>query len=237
MDLRATLSGNLALVRAKIAAAYARVKRDPATVTLIGVTKSVDAATTQALIELGVRDIGENRQHDAAEKFPHVPALAGQDRPRLHFIGPLQRNKVKRALETFDVIHSVDSMRLADEIEKRAIEIGRREAPVFVQVNIAREPQKQGFDPDEIHAALQQFAVKFERIKVQGLMCMAPLDRDPEKARPYFRRMRELAHVPINCGLGHELAALSMGMSGDFEVAIEEGATHVRVGTALFEGL
>lgn len=231
------LSRNLAIVRARIAAACTRAKRDPAAVTLIAVTKSVDAATTQALIDLGVADIGENRQQDAAEKVPHVPALAGPQRPRLHFIGPLQRNKVKRVLEMFDVIHSVDSMRLAEEIEKRAIELGRREVPCFVQVNIAREPQKQGFGPDEVHAALQQFPVRFERIKVQGLMCMAPLDADPEKSRPHFHAMRELAHVPINCGLGHELAALSMGMSGDFEVAIEEGATHVRVGTALFEGL
>lgn len=237
MNVREMLSGNLASVRARIAAARARAGRDPEGVTLIGVTKFVDAATTQALIELGVADIGENRQQDAADKFSNVPALLGARRPRLHFIGPLQRNKVKRVLETFDVIHSVDSTRLAEEVEKRAIELGRKDVPVFVQVNIGREAQKQGFDPDEVHAALQQFATKLERIKVLGLMCMAPLDPDPEKARPHFRRMRELAHVPINCGLGHELAALSMGMSGDFEVAIEEGATHVRVGTALFEGL
>ena len=225
MDFRETLRSNLAAVRARIAAACASVRRDPAAVTLIAVTKAVDAAATQALIELGVRDIGENRQQDAAAKFPLVPALAGAAKPKLHFIGPLQRNKVRRVLEVFDVIHSVDSLRLAEEIDKRAAELGR-EVPSFLEVNVAREARKHGFDPGEVHAALDQLAAKCPRLKVLGLMCMAPLHPDPEKARPHFRRMRELARG----------GALSMGMSGDFEVAVEEGATHVRVGTALLKG-
>lgn len=234
MNVNQTLARNLQAVRARIAAACARANRDPAGVTLIGVTKSVDAATTEALIALGVRDIGENRQQDAAEKFARMTAPKGVTR---HFLGPLQRNKVKRVLELFDVIHSVDSLKLAREIEQRAIELGRMEVPVFLEVNIAAEPQKHGFAPDDLHAALQQCVVQFSRVKVIGLMCMAPHLEDPQAARPHFRRLRELARVPISCGVGHELPALSMGMSGDFEAAIEEGATHVRVGTALFAGL
>ncbi|MBX3475451.1 MAG: YggS family pyridoxal phosphate-dependent enzyme [Planctomycetes bacterium] len=234
MDLQAVLARNLAAVAARVAAACARAGRDPAGVTLIGVTKSVDARVTDALIAQGVRHIGENRQQDAAAKFAQMDALEGVTR---HFIGPLQRNKVKRVLELFDVIHSVDSLALASEIEKRAIELGRKEVPVFLEVNVAAEPQKHGFAPDDLHAALQQCAVEFSRMKVIGLMCMAPHLDDPQAARPHFRRLRELANVPISCGLSQPLPCLSMGMSGDFEVAIEEGATHVRVGTALFDGL
>lgn len=234
MDMHAILARNVSAVRGRIAAACARAGRDPAGVTLIGVTKSVDAAATDALIAQGVRDIGENRQQDAAVKFAAMGRLAGVSR---HFIGPLQRNKVKRVLELFDVIHSVDSLKLAEEIEKRAIELGRKEVPVFLEVNIAAEPQKHGFTPDDLHPALQQCAVQFSRLKVLGLMCMAPHLGDPQAARPHFRRLRELANVPISCGLSQPLPSLSMGMSGDFEVAIEEGATHVRVGTALFDGL
>lgn len=234
MQTHDILALNLASVHRRIAAACARAGRDPAGVTLIGVTKSVNAAITGALIAQRLADIGENRQQDAAVKFTQMPELKGVTR---HFIGPLQRNKVKRVLELFDVIHSVDSLKLAEEIEKRAIELGRQEVPVFLEVNIAAEPQKHGFAPDDLHAALQQCVVQFSRVKVLGLMCMAPHLDNPEAARPHFRHLRELARVPISCGVGHELPALSMGMSGDFEVAIEEGATHVRVGTALFEGL
>ena len=226
-----TIARNLAAVRKRIAAACARAGRDPGAVTLIGVTKGVDAAITDALIAQGVRDIGENRQQDAAVKFAAMDKLAGVTR---HFIGPLQRNKVKRVLELFDVIHSVDSLKLAEEIEKRAVELGRKEVPVFLEVNVAAEPQKHGFAPDELPAALQQCVVQFSRVKVIGLMCMAPHLDEPQSARPHFRRLRELARVPISCGVGHELPALSMGMSGDFETAIRLGATHVRVGTAIF---
>lgn len=234
VSVETILARNLAAVRARMAAACARAGRDPAGVTLIGVTKSVDAAVTDALIAQGLGDIGENRQQDASAKFAQMKAPGAA---RRHFIGPLQRNKVRRVLEQFDVIHSVDSLKLAEEIEKRAVELGRAEVPVFLEVNIAAEPQKHGFAPDDLHNALQHCAVQFSRLKVLGLMCMAPHLDDPERARPYFRRLRELARVPLSCGVVHELAALSMGMSGDFEVAIEEGATHVRVGTALFEGL
>jgi pyridoxal phosphate enzyme (YggS family) len=149
----------------------------------------------------------------------------------------LQRNKVRRVLELFDVIHSVDSLKLAQEIEKRAIELGRKEVPVFLEVNVAAEPQKHGFAPEDLVTALQNIVLHCPRLHLLGLMCMAPHLDNPESARPHFRKLRQLASVPINCGVAQPLPGLSMGMSGDFEAAIEEGATHVRVGTALFEGL
>lgn len=223
------LAANLKDVQRRIAAAG----RD---VTLIAVTKSVDAETTQALTELGVTDIAENRQQTAADKLPHVPALKEEGRPTLHFIGPLQRNKVKRVLEQFDVIHSVDSVKLAQEISKRAEEL-QRTAGIFVQVNVAGEAQKGGFEPGELSESLKEI-LRLPHLHVWGLMCMAPYDDDPEAARPHFKRLAELSREMIAGGHMPEGAnRLSMGMSGDFEVAIEEGATHVRVGSALFEGL
>jgi len=226
---RERIKRNLQAVAARIAKAARRAGRDPAGVTLIAVTKSVDAATTQALIELGARDIAENRQQSAAEKLPQVPALNGPRRPVLHFIGPLQRNKVKRVLEQFDVIHSVESVKLAAEVSKRALELGRT-AAIFVQVNVAGEAQKGGFEPEELGDSLKEI-MSLPGLRVLGLMCMAPYSIEPEAARPHFRRLAELSRALMPPGA----RALSMGMSGDFEVAIEEGATHVRVGSALYE--
>jgi PLP dependent protein len=223
---RARLLNNLEAVRARIRQAAARAGRDPAAVTLIGVTKSVDAPTIQMLIELGVNDVAENRQQDAADKLPKVQGLQVTDRPKLHFIGPLQRNKVKRVVEQFDVIHSVDSVRLAEEISKRAVE-QKRTPGVFIEVNVAGEAQKAGLAPGEVGDSLQQI-LRLPSLRVLGLMCMAPYSDDPQAARPHFKRLAELAREL-------SLPGLSMGMSGDFEVAIEEGATHVRVGTALFQ--
>jgi PLP dependent protein len=231
---RARLNTNLLNSRRRIELAAGRASRDPGAVTLIAVTKSVDAKTTQAVIELGVTDIAENRQQSAAEKLPKVPGVHGPGRPRLHFIGPLQRNKVRRVLEQFDVIHSVDSVRLASEISKRAGEMART-AGIFVQVNVAGEAQKGGLEPGRLSDSLKEI-LGLPNLRVLGLMCMAPYADDPEAARPCFRRLAELSRELIAGGvLPEDASALSMGMSGDFEVAIEEGATHVRVGSALFE--
>jgi pyridoxal phosphate enzyme (YggS family) len=223
---RVTLLNNLENVRKRIARACNHAGRDPAGVTLVAVTKTVDAATVQTLIELGVNDLAENRQQNAADKLPKVPGLQLTDRPRLHFIGPLQRNKVKRVVEMFDVIHSVDSVRLAAEINNRAIEL-KRSIEVFIEVNVAGEAQKSGVAPEQLSDSLAQI-VGLPNLRVLGLMTMAPLSDDPQAARPHFKRLAELARE-------HKLKGLSMGMSGDFEVALEEGATHVRIGTALFE--
>lgn len=227
------MCANLQGVRRRITEAAARAGRDPAEITLIAVTKTVDAETTQKLIELGVTDIAENRQQSAAEKLPNVPALWAPRRPTLHFIGPLQRNKVKRILEQFDVIHSVDSVKLAQAISIRAEEL-RRTAGVFVQVNVAGEAQKGGFEPLELGEALKEI-LAMPRLHLWGLMCMAPYADAPETARPFFRRLAALSREMIaGAKLPSGADRLSMGMSGDFEVAIEEGATHVRVGSALF---
>lgn len=227
------LAANLKRVRDRMAHACLRTGRGRGDVTLIAVTKSVDAATTQAIIDAGVRHIAENRQQDADEKLPSVPALQHSKRPLLHFIGPLQRNKVKRVLARFDVIHSVDSLELAQEIGKRCAEIGR-EVGVFIEVNVAGEAQKHGFDPGNTQDIRKVREIK--GVHVLGLMCMAPYSDNPESARPCFKALAELSRKWRESGVLPVTADhLSMGMSGDFEVAIEEGATHIRVGSALFE--
>lgn len=218
---REILAANLKRVRERIAAACARVRRDPKEVTLIAVTKTVGPDVMQALIELGVTDIGENRYQAAREKFPQVPALKnrkpGEGRVTTHFIGHLQTNKVKGVLELFDVIHSVDSVKLADEVDKRAT----RRVEVFVEVN-SGETSKSGVAYAELPQVLEAVR-QCAQLRLLGLMTMAAAEGDP---RPAFEKLR--AASP---------GALSMGMSNDFEIAIEEGATHVRIGTALFEGI
>ena len=225
------LQQNLEAVRARIIRAAERVGRDPDSITLVAVTKTVGADVARALVELGVHDLGENRPQELWRKAELVNSSV-----RWHQIGHLQRNKVKRTLPIARLIHSVDSVRLAREIDKHARALGRP-ADVLLQVNMSREPQKHGLDPDTVLDAVAQIA-EFDYVRVHGLMTMAALSEDVEQARPTFRALAALAdrlrdqvpsHWPFN--------QLSMGMSNDFEVAIEEGATMVRVGTALFEGI
>lgn len=207
------LRSNLEGVRARIAAACARAKRDPAAVTLVVVTKSVPKELIPRLADVGVADIGENR---AVEGLDRVGALTGF---RRHLIGHLQTNKLGKALQWADVIHSVDRPSLLRELAK-----GNKKPPVFVQINVSGEASKGGFRPEEAEAAVAEAR---QSLEVVGLMTMAPEGAD---ARPHFRRLRELA-----ARMG--LPSLSMGMSQDYEVAVEEGATHVRVGTAIFDGV
>jgi len=207
------LQSNLADVRARIAAAAGRAKRDPAAVTLVVVTKSVSKELIPRLAEFGIADIGENRP---VEGFDRVGALAGF---RRHLIGHLQTNKLGKALQWADVIHSVDRASLVRELAR-----GNKKPPVFVQINVSGEASKGGFRPDEAEAAVAEAG---KSLNVLGLMTMAP---EGEDARPHFRSLRELA---ARTGL----PSLSMGMSQDYEVAVEEGATHVRVGTAIFDGV
>jgi pyridoxal phosphate enzyme (YggS family) len=207
--LRANLDG----VRRRIGEACARVRRDPASVTMIVVTKSAAAEILPRLAELGVTDIGENRP---VEALARVGSLAGV---RRHMIGHLQTNKVARALAWADVIHSVDRDSVAAELRKHP-----KRVPVFVQINVSGEASKGGYAAGEAEAAVARAR---QGLEVVGLMTMAPEGVD---ARPHFRALRELAERT-------GLRQLSMGMTQDFEVAVEEGATHVRVGTAVFEGV
>jgi PLP dependent protein len=221
----ADLATNVANVRARIAAAADRGGRRAEDVTLVAVTKTVEAARIREAVALGLRVFGENRVQEAREKIPAVPGAAW------HLIGSLQRNKAKEAVRLFQVIESVDSEELAEEISRRAAQ-QERVLDVLIQVNVAREPQKHGAAPEDA-AALVRRASDLPGLRLRGFMTIAPLVSNPEEARPVFRALRDLrdrlereTRVP--------LAELSMGMSDDFEVAIEEGATMVRVGRAIF---
>jgi len=217
----------LADVHQRMQAAARRAGRAPDTVRLVAVTKGVDPERVRQALALGVQDFGENRIQEA---LPKIAALGPG--PRWHLVGHLQRNKVRRAVDAFALIHTVDALPLGDELARRAQAAGR-EVPVLLQVNAAGEPQKHGFAPDAALPAARRIAA-LPGIRLRGLMTIAPLVDDPGVVRPVFRRLRELgaalrADVP-----GAD--ELSMGMSDDFEVAIEEGATVVRVGRAIFGG-
>lgn len=216
----APLRDNLARVRDRIDAACRRSGRDPSGVTLVAVTKSASDAEVEALLALGVRDFGENRAVEGAARAERFG-----DRARWHFIGHLQTNKAGRVAAAFHVLHSLDRPALAEDLEKRCA-ARNRHLPVLVQVNVSGEATKGGFRPEEAAAAVAAVRANRPHLDVEGLMTMAPAG-EPESARPHFRRLRELAAA---CGVRN----LSMGMTADFDIAVEEGATHVRVGTALF---
>lgn len=224
------LAANLVAIRERISAAAARAQRSPDSVTLVAVTKYVRPEWSNALADLGCLDLGESRPQELWDK-----AAAAGDRPiRWHLIGHLQRNKVRRTLPLAALIHSVDSARLLEELDAIAATLGRT-VHILLEVNISGDAAKHGFHPDEMPGVLQ-FARGFRHLDVRGLMGMASLEGDAEDARRDFRRLREVRDRLSGEG-GRELPELSMGMSGDFEVAIEEGATIVRVGSAFFEGI
>ncbi|HLW46464.1 MAG TPA: YggS family pyridoxal phosphate-dependent enzyme [bacterium] len=221
----ADLTTNVADVRARIAAAADRGGRRTEEVTLVAVSKTVEPARIREAVTLGLRVFGENRVQEAREKISAVPGASW------HLIGSLQRNKAREAVRLFQVIESVDSEELAEEISRRAVQ-QERVLDVLIQINVAREPQKHGAAPEET-AALVRRAADLPGMRLRGLMTIAPLAPDPEQARPVFRMLRELRDR-IERETRITLAELSMGMSDDFEVAIEEGATMVRVGRAIF---
>ena len=214
------IKGNLDAVKAKVAAACRQAGRDPAGVLLIAVSKTVDLERIRDAVEAGVVALGENRVQEARDKV----AALGRPVP-WHLIGSLQTNKAKDAVQLFDWIHSVDRLELARELDKRAHAAGRT-VRGLLQVNLGDEPQKGGVAPDDVKGLLDAMS-GMRNLKIGGLMAIPPQVADPEAARPYFRRLRELRE---GTGLEH----LSMGMSADYEVAIEEGATMVRVGTSIF---
>lgn len=230
-ELGARVGANLAEVRTRIAGAAKRAGRDPATVTLVAVTKSVGMAEVLALARHGVTDFGENRADALLAK--RAEAERAGLRATWHMIGNLQTNKVRRALPAIDVLHSLDRLSL---VEAFAGELARgRDAalPAFVQVNVSGEVSKSGFAPEGLEGALTH-AQLVAGLELTGLMTMAPLSHDADAARPVFRRLRELRDVAHSRGYLRALN-LSMGMSQDFEIAVEEGATHVRVGSILFK--
>lgn len=241
------IAHNIAAVRQRIAAAAERAGRDPASVTLVAVTKMHPAPLVAAAIAAGLHDFGENRVQEAAAK---IPAVAATEPVRWHLIGHLQRNKAGKAVQLFDLVHSLDSLRLAEALDRHIREHSQttgagasQRLGVLLQVNLAGEAQKEGFDLAggiDNHAAFTRFCADVERIlglgalDVRGLMTIAPYVADPEQVRTVFRALRALrddlaARFPRISW--HEL---SMGMTGDFEVAVEEGATLVRVGRAIF---
>ncbi len=223
------ISENFRQVKRRIIDAAKRVGRDPSDIRLLAVTKEQSDVTVAEGIQAGMTLLGENKVQEASSK---IEAL-GRNGLEWHFIGRLQKNKVKFIFDLFDLIHSVDSLALAEAIHKTAQKIGSC-MPVLLQINISGEESKLGMDPLDLPKEIERVA-KLEGVKIKGLMTIPPYTSDPENSRPYYARLRELRdtcsslNIPRIC-----LDELSMGMSNDYEVAIEEGATLVRVGTGLF---
>ncbi|MDR3456158.1 MAG: YggS family pyridoxal phosphate-dependent enzyme [Verrucomicrobiae bacterium] len=221
-----TFAENLASIRQRIAAACQRAGRAEASVTLLAVSKSHPPETIRAAVDAGQFHFGENKIQEAKAKIPLSPSKA-----RWQFIGHLQSNKVRDAVELFEMIQGVDSLAIAREISKRA-EQAAKTMPILLEVNVAGEASKFGYNPEQLLAELSELNA-LPRLEIHGVMAIPPFSPVAEKSRPYFQRLRELK-TRAEAVLGAPLPHLSIGMSGDFEVAIEEGATMVRVGTALF---
>jgi len=220
------LAENLDSIQQRIRAASERAGRDVASVTLLAVTKGQPPDAVNEAGKLGIASFGENKIQEAKAK---IPLCSGK--LRWHFIGHLQTNKCREAVELFGMIQSVDSLHVAQEISKRADQAGKT-MPILLEVNLAGEASKFGYRPDKLETELNQINA-LPRLEIHGLMTVPPWTANAENVRPVFRQLRELKER-CEQALGAPLPHLSMGMSGDFEVAIEEGATFVRIGTALF---
>lgn len=220
---------NLTRVYRRIEQAAIRSGRDPAAVRLVAVSKTVSAARIAEAIGCGVRLLGENYIQEARQKIGALDA--GQT--AWHFIGHLQTNKARFAVELFDLIHSVDSLKLARALDKQARQLDKVQS-ILVQVNLAGEATKSGIGAEEAPRLIRDMS-RCSNLVVRGLMTMPPFFNAPEKVRPYFKALRQLAERLAAMDIpGVTMAELSMGMTGDFEVAVEEGATLVRIGTAIF---
>ncbi|MBS0206296.1 MAG: YggS family pyridoxal phosphate-dependent enzyme [Planctomycetes bacterium] len=225
------LSDNLQRIRERIEAACARAGRSRNEVTLIAVTKYAELDWVRALIDLGMTELGESRPQQLVSRAAELPAHI-----HWHMIGHLQRNKVDTILPVVSRIHSVDSVRLVEAIQKSARKLGVRPR-VLLEVNVSGEQSKDGFDPTELMSAWPMIQT-LDSIAVEGLMTMAPLNEQVESARPVFQELARFRNQLIEASEGlANLPDLSMGMSGDFEIGIDEGATLIRVGSSLFEGL
>lgn len=224
------LTERLAAVEERLSAACRRVGRSRAEVTLIAVTKTVSAEVAALLPGLGIHDLGESRPQELWRKASIVPLV------RWHLIGHLQRNKIERTLPLLARIHSVDSLRLLRALETAAETlVDPRPLPALLEFNVSREASKHGFAPDDVDEVAAALAV-LKYVHVDGLMTMAAYEDDPERTRPTFQALRELRDR-LAAAVRRPLPHLSMGMSNDFEIAVEEGATMVRLGTVLFEGM
>ena len=216
---------NLRSIRSRITDATKRSGRDPAEIKLIAVSKTRPSGTLREAIDAGISAFGENKVQEAEGKILEL----GRRGVEWHLIGHLQSNKARKAVQLFDVIHSVDSKNLAQRLERTCVEDGRESLAVLIQVDLAGEETKSGIADSDL-PILIDYLKSCERLKLKGLMVLPPFFDDPEATRPYFKRLREIRDELLPGG------ELSMGMSNDFEVAIEEGATMVRVGTAIFGG-
>lgn len=229
-EKRVLIERNLAEVRGRIAAACLRSGRRPEAVELVAATKGARVEEIAVLAELGVRHMGESRMQDAADKIPAAPAGI-----EWHMIGHLQRNKVRKALEMFAAVDSVDSARLAAEISRRAAPTGRT-VPILLEVNTGGEEAKYGVPPEGLWRLAEKICV-LPNIRLEGLMTMAPFTDDMDVCRRCFALLRKAAERLSGLDERIEMRRLSMGMSRDYEAAVEEGATEVRLGSALFAGI
>jgi pyridoxal phosphate enzyme (YggS family) len=230
-SIQAVLTDRLRRLEDRLRAACQRAGRPREAVTLIAVTKTVGVDAARLLPALGVCDLGENRPQELWRKAESLPNSI-----RWHLIGHLQRNKIERTLPLVQMIHSIDSSRLLSALDDEAVR-RQQSISVLLEVNASREPNKQGFAPEDLPGLTPQIAA-LRQVRVRGLMTMAALEEEPEHCRPTFVSLRESRdHLQTELGPAYPLDELSMGMTNDFEIAVEEGATLVRIGTALFEGL
>lgn len=218
---------NLRQVRERIGDAALRVGRDPAEVVLVAVTKTQPAKTIRAAYDLGLRDFGENRLGEAESKFDRLP-----DDIRWHMVGHVQSRKASRAVQPYVLVHSVDTAKVARRLDRFASMV-ERELPILLECNVSGEASKYGLSPEELPEVVAEVA-DLASLRLRGLMTMAPIVEEPELARPVFRALRELRDELAARYPAMDWSQLSMGMTDDFEVAIEEGATIVRIGRAIF---
>lgn len=221
---------NVPRIRQRILKVCSKINRDPGKITIIAVSKGRVLEQIKEAIDAGINDIGENRVQEAIAKFNALRTM--NYKLRTHMVGHLQTNKVKDAVRIFDLIQSVDSLRLAEEIDKQADKINKIQ-DILIEIKTSPEESKFGLKADEAIEVITELT-KFKNINIKGLMTIAPIADNPEKSRPYFRLLKELKDK-INQLTNHQLTILSMGMTDDFEIAIEEGSNMVRLGRAIFE--
>jgi len=220
------IAENIAAIQKRVDEACERAGRSPDSVRLMAVSKTQPAGAIREAVDAGLTLFGENKIQEAKLKMPECPPAA-----KFHFIGHVQTNKARDAAKLFAMVHGVDSLRLAEELNKKADQHAR-DLPILLEVNVAGEASKNGYSPETLLTELEQL-LELPRLELHGLMCIPPFGADPERSRPYFQRLVELQDRCEQL-IGVPLPELSMGMSGDFEIAIEEGSTIVRVGTAIF---